>query len=313
MELIEVTYDQFAQVIPEPYHAFNKSTFNSLNANKYDQIHCWLFKDGKYRLGLICGEKNSRLVSPFSAPFGGFSFLRNDISIGLIDDAIDVLIDRSREKCILSISITLPPLFYEERFISKVLNSLYRKNFIINSVDVNYAYDLRDFSDRYVESIWRNARKNLKTALEEKLKLVLCEDGQSRQRAYEIIKYNREIKRYPLKLSWDEILKTSSIVPIDFFIVSDNDDHEIAAAIVFHIREKEIVQVVYWGDKPEYSEKRPMNFMAYKVFEFYNKKEYRYVDIGPSSEKSSPNYGLCEFKESIGCFISPKFSMIFEA
>jgi len=34
----------------------------------------------------------------------------------------------------------------------------------------------------------------------------------------------------------------------------------------------------------------------------------RYIDIGPSTENSIPNYGLCEFKESIGCDISPKYT-----
>ena len=30
--------------------------------------------------------------------------------------------------------------------------------------------------------------------------------------------------------------------------------------------------------------------------------------IGPSTESSIPNYGLCEFKESIGCEINQKFT-----
>jgi hypothetical protein len=51
-----------------------------------------------------------------------------------------------------------------------------------------------------------------------------------------------------------------------------------------------------------------MNFLSYKIFEFYKKTGIRIVDIGPSTENSVPNHGLCEFKESIGCDISTKFT-----
>ena len=32
------------------------------------------------------------------------------------------------------------------------------------------------------------------------------------------------------------------------------------------------------------------------------------LDIGPSTENGIPNYGLCEFKESIGCSVTMKYS-----
>jgi hypothetical protein len=38
------------------------------------------------------------------------------------------------------------------------------------------------------------------------------------------------------------------------------------------------------------------------------KKGMKFVDIGPSTENSIPNYGLCEFKESIGCTVVNKYS-----
>jgi hypothetical protein len=32
------------------------------------------------------------------------------------------------------------------------------------------------------------------------------------------------------------------------------------------------------------------------------------VHIGIATENSVPNYGLCEFKESIGCKMAPKYT-----
>jgi len=51
-----------------------------------------------------------------------------------------------------------------------------------------------------------------------------------------------------------------------------------------------------------------MNFLSYEVFKYYKENGIEVVDIGPSTEDSIPNHGLCEFKESIGCDLSPKYS-----
>jgi lipid II:glycine glycyltransferase (peptidoglycan interpeptide bridge formation enzyme) len=114
-------------------------------------------------------------------------------------------------------------------------------------------------------------------------------------------------------MTWGQILETTSVIQADFFLAKNSMQQDIASAIVFHVREREIVQVIYWGDKPEYSEHKTMNYLSFKVFEYYKHAGFKYVDIGPSSENSLPNYGLCEFKESIGCFISPKITMAYQA
>jgi hypothetical protein len=70
----------------------------------------------------------------------------------------------------------------------------------------------------------------------------------------------------------------------------------------------DIVQVIYWGDLPAYSEFKTMNYLSYNIFIYYKKLGVKYVDIGISTELSVPNHGLCEFKESIGCDLSLKFT-----
>ncbi len=307
MDVVEVTAEQYGEINNRPYHVFNTASFNSINSTKADRVYYWLFKDSRYRLGLICGERQRKLYSPFSAPFGGFSYLDPDVSILMIDKAVAGLINLCKCKGITSVSLTLPPLFYDEKFVSKMLNALFRADFRIETVDINYAFDARGFSDRYPEQIWRNARKNLKTALSHELSITKCEDLAGKEAAYEIIRDNREAKGYPLRLTWNEVLTTSSIIPVDFFVVSDIDKKEIASAVVYQVKAGEIALVVYWGDRHEHSDKRPMNFLSYKVFEYYHARGIRFVDVGPSSQNSIPNHGLCEFKESIGCSVSPKF------
>ena len=67
-------------------------------------------------------------------------------------------------------------------------------------------------------------------------------------------------------------------------------------------------QIIYWGNSPDTENLRPMNFMAYSIFNHYKGKGVKFMDIGPSTEFSIPNVGLCDFKQSIGCTVSPKIS-----
>ena len=107
-------------------------------------------------------------------------------------------------------------------------------------------------------------------------------------------------------MTYEDVIGTTHVIPADFFILQHGYD-DMAAAQVFHVTDK-IYQVIYWGDLRGFSSLRPMNLLAYRIFEHYHKQGIEILDIGPSTEDSIPNYGLCCFKESIGCRSSLKLS-----
>lgn len=306
MELIKVDRNIYKEIINAPYHIFNSADFNLLNKNKCEKLYFFLFKEKKYCLGLIAGLVNNSIISPFSAPFGSFSFIKEDIRISHIENAIDELEKFALANKKLSIKHILPPVLYHESFLSKLINVLYRKGYNISNVDTDYYFNLANFNDNYIKILWGNARKNLNISLKHNFVFRRCKTRQDKKSAYHIIKVNRQSKGYLLKMEYDEIIATSKIIKTDFFIVHSYD-REAASAIVFHVA-PHIVQVIYWGDVPDFSEYKLMNFLSYKIFEYYKGKKIKYVDIGPSTENSIPNYGLGEFKESIGCNLSPKLS-----
>jgi len=53
MELIEVSAEVYHSTISDTYHLYGSSFFNQINEYKTDKIHYLLFKDNKYRLGII--------------------------------------------------------------------------------------------------------------------------------------------------------------------------------------------------------------------------------------------------------------------
>jgi hypothetical protein len=280
--------------------------FNELNKNKCDTVHYLIFRDSKIRLGLIAGQRGNNVFSSFSAPFGGFLFLNEKISVKEIDEAIQVLDHYLKEKKISTVKLVLPPLCYNITFISKLISSLSRNGYKNSYIDLNFIFYTKLFDEKYKENIlYRNSRKNLNIALKQNFEFQKTDDIEL---VYNVIAKNRETRGFPLRMTFEQVKKTINIIQSDGFVVKYNQDY-IAAALVYYVATN-IVQVIYWGDIPQFSAMKTMNFLSYKVFEYYKNTGVEIIDIGPSTENGIPNYGLCDFKESIGCSVEPKF--IFE-
>ena len=300
MEIHEVTQQEYNAVIAYPIHKFNSIQFNELNKNKCEKVYYLLFKDVKYRLGIIIGLRNNELINPFSASFGGFDFLRPDIKLFQIDLALEALFVWAKNKAFVGIKILPPSAFYSPDFSAKITNCLFRAGFETKNVEVNYHFETKNLNDSYIQSIWYNARRNLNLSLKNNLKFERINQNESKV-AYDIIVQNRSERGFPLRLTFEQLKETQTVIPIDYFLVR-HDDIAIASAIVFHLSAT-VVRVVYWGDLAKFSELKTMNFLSYSVFKYYKELNIPYIDIGHSTVDSVPNHGLCEFKESIGCSI----------
>lgn len=310
MELIELTSKDYNQYFPKTHIVFNSVAFNELNASKVDSVHYFVFKDNKVRLGICLGEKDGVLKSPFSAPFGGFSYNTDEHKFKFVEESVALLSNFAKENK-LNLKITLPPDFYGSTIINETASTLYRSDFSLKYVDMNYQFYVKDFGN-YEENLNREARRNLQRALQVPHSFIKLDSKNEKDvaRAYAVIKANREWRGFPLHMSLQAVLDTIKIIPADFFVLNV-DGQDAAAAQVFHVSDS-IVQVIYWGDVPGFYDKKVMNLLAYKVFEYYAKQgKVKIIDIGPSTEFGVPNHGLCEFKENIGCKTSLKFTFVY--
>ncbi len=300
MEILEVTPEVFDTTFLNPNHIFNSGAFSKLNESRFETVYYLIFKDTKTRLGIILGLKEQVLSSPFSATFGGFEFVSEDVKLYQIDAALQSLLDWAVVKKCIGIKIIPPPFFYKEDFLTKVTNCMYRAGFETLNMELNYHFQTANLTATYEQDIWYNAKKNLKKAnsfglLFEKL------DTNNGKLAYDVIAQNRSERGFPLRLTWEQVLQTNTVIPMDFFLVK-NSTQTVGSAIVYHMTPS-IVRVIYWGDLPEFSEYKTMNFLSYKLFKHYKEQGINMIDIGHSTVDSVPNNGLCEFKESIGCSI----------
>lgn len=310
-----VDADTYRQSSIKPLTFFHHAEFNLLNEKKCEQLYYLLFSDNKVRLGVILGKQGVEWFSPFSASYGGLSASKYSVNIEFIEQAVLLLCEFVQERGGQKFQVILPPAFYADNFINGQLNVLWRKGFAVEQMDLNQSYHLVNCKTDIVDALQltndsslRMARKNLNTAKRNNLTFKVASSYLDKKKAYELIKLSREFYKIPLHLSWQAIEETIRLVKHDFFIVS-NGTEEIAAAVVFRVTEA-IAQIIYWGDHPEYRSLRPMNLLAPSIFEFYRRERFEIVDIGISTEQSQPNYGLYNFKASLGCTTTPKYTFV---
>ena len=305
MEVIEVDIKTYKEQLA-CFSIFNSVDFAELNRSKVDELYYLVFRDSKARLGIILGLKSNELYSPFSAPYGGFIYNDPDCKAKIIDAAIEALEAWVLKKGFKKLHVALPAFHYNTHFYTRLINAFHNRYFTVDQIDVNHHFCIPvEFNENYFSLLQRNARKNLNNALQKKFEFIHLDESEA-IRAYNVIAINRAAKLKPLRLTLDQVMEVMAITEIDFFVV-EHEGNDVAAAIVFKINE-DLAQVVYWGDDPQFAELRSMNFLTFKVFEYYATKGLKTLEIGISTEKSIPNYGLSEFKESIGCSISLKYT-----
>ncbi len=299
-----VTPREFGLMFPQPAHIFNTVAFAEHNRHKCDDgdVRYLFAGDTKVRGGIILGRCGDILHSPFSAPFGGLLTNREQRF-----EAVDAMWREILEYACaegLKLRVTLPPALYDPDLTVKSINSLARLG-LEATLDVSYHLDLTRGDFR--SGINRSCRKLLNQAMKNGFQLMTAESiPENIARVYNIIKTNHLSKNRPIWMALDDVISTACMVNADFFLIQ-HDGNDVAGAMVYPAGEG-IMQVVYWGDMPGYSELRPMNLLAEYVYEHYRGAGLRILDLGPATEDGVPNYGLCVFKESLGAMPTLKYT-----
>ncbi len=306
MEIEVVTRRDYELQAKHYASAFDWPDFNEHNASKCEQLFYLLFSDSKRRLGLILGARSGRLHAPFSAPHAFFSWISTHPKTSDLHGAVGALAPWAAKNGFTGIDFNLPPEIYQPDLISKACNAFFIAGYKLARLELNHSYDLAGFGEHYLDVIDIKARQKLKASQTHGLKFIPCDEEKDKLLIYDIIKCNREHHQRPLRLSAQDILSTTTIIPADFFLIQDAGGRNVAAAICYTSAEK-VAHIVFWGNLPDTNALHPMNFLSWSLLRFYSERAYHTIDIGISTEDSRPNYGLCDFKQSIGCRCSLKY------
>ena len=140
------------------------------------------------------------------------------------------------------------------------------------------------------------------------MEITRCETLDEYREAYQIVQIGHESKGFPVKLSFEQLYDTLQLVDHDVFIVR-KDGKGIVAEFLYVINER-IVQGIYTGTHPDYMNCNGMNLLTYYTIQYYGDKGYKILDKAIATEDSVPNYGLCDFKESVGGARSLKYTFV---
>lgn len=311
MEVFSIEPEEYAaefdRYVP---HVYNTVAFNLHNRSKADNVRFLVLADSKIRFGLIAGERDGRLHSPFSAPFGGLTW-RGRQSVEHLFAASKAL-KLYASTYGKSITITLPPAIYSPSLIAGQA-AAFGKVGRVNQPDLNYHVSL-DFQpgDAVRKLTGPSGRNSRKVAMRRPHRLLIIDpaDIELARRVYEVIRANHESLDHPLRMSFEEVMSTAPITG-SHFLLMQQEGEDVAAAVI-NDSASGIAQIIYWGDHPRARVHHPMNLFATEVMEWARSQGFNRIDIGPSSEGGVPSPGLCRFKESIGCELSLKHTIVIE-
>ena len=266
-------------------------------------------RENSARFGLIAGRIGNEMRAPFSAPYSYPVSVVKDSKQETIDEALAVFEDYCAGVGIESISFTFPPLFYDEHLLSGWISAMYRSGYRVSSLDLNFSLDLKRLNvdeEAYGKLITQNGRKGLRKARRSGLEIHRCETPEDFREAYHIVQIGHESKGFPVHMSFEQLMDTLKLVDNDVFIVR-RGDVGIVAEFLYKVNPR-IVQGIYTGTHPDYMDCNGMNLLTFFTIGYYADQGFEILDKATAGKDSVPNYGLCNFKESVGCERSLKYS-----
>jgi hypothetical protein len=282
---------------------YSSRRFNFFNSDKCDYIYTHF--DSK--LSMFFGVKGKKLIAPFSAPFSFPRYVTEFIKYSHIYNFFKSLKEKVDTSEVDQIKITVPPTFYNETIVSKISHSLGAMGFELAFKDLN-SHVILNSVDK--ENLPSKARSKMRMSAKYENEIIHASTLEDKERAYNIIKENREMKGYPLRLSWEQVSATiSDVAKAEFFIAITNGT-DSAAAMIFEIDEK-VAQVVYWGANHSGEKSHVMYYLPFQVMEYYQSKGFKYLDIGPSSEEGVISTSLNDYKQMIGCVNTLKETWVY--
>ncbi|MDD2798994.1 MAG: hypothetical protein PHV20_10410 [Bacteroidales bacterium] len=303
--IIDVDSKQFRHKLPTDPHPFISEKFTEINAHKVDRIVRLIQDVDKVPLGLIAGIRNNELLSPFSAPFGGFHYKNELVHPSTIDSFLEDLIEYSKQHKLEKLHFILPPDIYSQTLNAKLVNAFVRKGFELEIPEITSWVNLKNFNSTYT---YPDSRTYLNQAVKSGLIFRQVDSLQDKQSVYDLIVDNRVRMGRPIFMSFDDLQQAELLFQTDYFAVEGPENDLVSAAIFYRIREK-IAFAVFWGDALSGRSVRAMDFLAIHLWNFYKNLGFDYVDLGKSTENGVPNEGLLRFKETHECVSSLKYSI----
>jgi hypothetical protein len=251
--------------------------------------------------------------SSLRATFGGIEFSEEISEEDLLEFVPQALacishdILRAEARCTLIIH-SYPEGYRSKTQIQKLENCLIKLGFEISIVEQNYEIKITQKS--FYETVISNRAKQLLRKSIKKGFTFQEENSPDFSEIHAFITHSRERKNRPMTMNLQQFENHFTLFPKNFQIFSVTDsEHIIAVGVTIKINE-EIVYTFYLADDENYLKDSPTIFLLSGIYEYFQEKKYKILDLGIATAKGILNEGLANFKRSIGGNLSLKKTYI---
>lgn len=294
--LTEISENKYYDLFTSIQNPFLTKEFQDINKEKVQELKFLIDDEVKPSIGIVLGITDNKLLSPYSAPFGGIHYSHSNIYIDKIEDFADNLKQYFLLNKFDFFKCTFPPTIYGMSFNPKMINAMIRKGFKLETPELTSYVDLEHFNFRFSQ---KNSREYYNQALRNKLVFKQVFDYDSHSDIVNLIKENRERSNRKLRMSLEDFKKIETVWNVNYFGVFDEKDQMVAGAIFYLFSSERLVFTALWGDSLTGRPLRAMDFLSFESWSHFKKNEFKYMDLGISTEEQAvPNLGLLRFKET---------------
>lgn len=294
--LKEISEKEYFSLFANSKNSFISRGFYSLNVDKAEEIKFLIIDEPKPSIGIVLGCVDNKLLSPFSAPFGGIHYSHSNIYIEKIEEFAANLKEYFFINKYDFFKCIFPPTIYGVSFNHKMINSMVRKGFTLETPELTNYVDLKEFNFRFTH---KSSREYYNQALRNKLTFKPLFDDESKSNVVNLIKENRERSGRKLRMSFEDFQKIESLWHINYFGVFNPENQMVAGVIFYIFPNDKLVYTAIWGDSIDGRNVRAMDFLSFESWSHFKRNDYNYIDLGISTEENAiPNEGLLRFKET---------------
>jgi hypothetical protein len=232
--------------------------------------------------------------SPLRGTFGGFG---GEVSLAAYEDIANQLMLIGAKEY----RIKLAPSSHDQEAFALAFNVLSRAGFQVIGQELNY--------DQPINLILPLAEGNRKRLAKLKREAFTAY-YMPIEEVYPVIAENRQRKGKPMSMPLDALMEMERIFPgrLHGFGITSIGGSLVAGAICIDLNHQ-TRYIFMWGDGPNMEVFSPVVLLANFIHWHSLSSLFSLLDAGTSTENGIPNYGLIQFKRSLGFRESLKLTM----
>jgi hypothetical protein len=312
VEFLEIVIKEYKEEYKDSWNDFaskscNGTIFHNLDflayhpEGKYEERHLIFFK-GENIVGLMPMAtfkvgRQTLARSPYGGSFGGV-VVPDYFNFNHSEELVKTMKTFFKNNDIGEAIITPPPQIYSRIPSNYIEFNLLANGFHLAKRDITSVIKLDTFNFDPFEILENRSKRAVKKAIKEGVHIV--ESSDDYRSFHNILRETMERHGAQPTHTLEELLKIRSLVPELLKLDMAYIDGDPAAGVLYFVCNSHAILSFYICHKSKYKSYYPVNLLLYKGISWAKKSNFRYLDLGTTTQNMQPNYSLFMFKESFG-------------